>query len=867
MSDAGPSRASRTGERRSDLAACAAPDVPGGVPDGRLALLTVQSAGAANASRPPILKGPPPAGPGAKGEGRPSRGARASKREGERFFEETPAGMRRLVLLLYGLVLPPFLSILAVAAEPTRRGPALGAVLAICGTAGGWILFRRAPRQKDWIVPVGVAPTLCCGVAFVATGPSGLGFMTVLAAPLAWAAVLCDAPVVVAAWLSGVVTCFAVQALARGALSGLENTAVFAVIQGLVAWAVHGKTARHREARLRSVEKQLNDIELLVRRDGVIVDANDRAVDAYGHPRRVLLGMHVSELRPAGEKDEVERQMLAAEEHDGLVFEAEHVRQDGSRFPVEVSARAYRLRGERYLHSVVRDISARRAAGAQRLFVATLVAHMQEAVLVLDDAFRVKLWSPGAERMFGWSSEEAVQSSPFALFVPEEGAAEIARGIVAAATGEERTLVARWRRKDGSEVTVSMSLVAMRDETGAISGVMGVARDVTAQQAAEAALRESEQRLSMALVASDTEIWEWDLARGTVRTGPRWAELLGALPGSAWAARDLEGMVEFVHPDDRAAAMAAVREHLEGRTDALVTEVRVARAEASTRYALVRGRVVARGPDGAPVRLLGTARDVTARRLAEEERQRLLVEARQATQAREQLLAVVAHDLRNPLAAIAVTANGLDRAVDEPNAREDLVERREIIQGAATRMGRLIEDLLDVAAIENGGLRMSLSDQGAADIAREAVRAAGPLALRAGVSLSLEIRDPEARVLCDPSRLAQVLSNLFSNALHATPAGGAVTLRLASEARAVRFSVEDTGRGFEDGQAERLFQPYERGTGAKYKGAGLGLAIARGIVKGHAGCIWAERRSGGGAAFHFTVPLHADPGDAPAAAR
>lgn len=784
----------------------------------------------------------------------------------QRFFEETPAGLRRLVLLLYALVLPPFVVVLAATAVPARRAPAVEAVLALCGAAGAWVFVRRSPGPLSWILPAGVAPTVSCGIAFAATGATGLGFIAVLSAPLAWAAVLFDGPVVVAAWVTGTITCLVVQTERHGVLAGLASAAVFAGIQGLVAWVVHGKTTRHREARLRSLERQLNDVELLLRRDGVIVDANDRAVETYGHPRDALIGMRLPGLGPAQDAPRIELQLRLAVERGGVVFETVHLRRDGSSFPVEVSARPCLLRGERYFHAVVRDVSARRAAEAQRWFVAALFAHMQEAVVVLDDALRVKLWSPGAERILGWTATEATGRSVFGLFVPEAEAGEVTRAIAAAAAGEPCTRLVRRRRKDGHEITLSMSLVALRDGTDAITGVMGVARDVTAQQAAEHALRESEERLAQALSASDTEIWEWDVSDERVRVGPGWPALLSTPTPEAGGDR-IRDVLGSVHPDDREAVRAAAREHLEGRTESLAAEARVRLVDGSTRWASVRGRVVARGPDGAPTRLVGTIRDVTARRLLDEERKRLLIEAQRATRAREQILAIVAHDLRSPLAAISSMASGLESAADGPDARADLLERSEIIQGASARMGHLIEDLLDVAAIQSGSLRLSPADHDPAEIAREAARVAAPLARRARVAIELPLRDPLPPTLrCDRVRLLQVLGNLLSNAIQATPADGTVTIRVAAEPGVLCFSVRDTGRGFEAGQAERLFQPYQRGAGSTYKGTGLGLAICRGIVEGHGGRIHAERLPEGGAAFHFTIPRTPTDG-APRAAR
>jgi PAS domain S-box-containing protein len=646
----------------------------------------------------------------------------------EWLIDDSPAGLRRLVMLLYALVFPPFVGALTALAEGRARTHSILTVLVLCGAAMAQLALARRPRSRDLIVPVGIVPTACCAIAFAAAGADALGFVAVLAAPLAWAAVLCAAPVVVSAWATGVIGCFVVAYRAHGWVAAVSSAALFGLVQGLVAAVVHGRTSRFREARLRSLEKQLNDIELLVRADGVIVDANDRAAAAYGYPVGELVGTNVHAVRMPEDRGRTDLQLRAVEEQGGLVFETQHVRRDGTTFPVEVSSRAYRIGGETYLHSVVRDASARHAAESQRRFLEVLFRHMAEGVVVLDEQFRVKLWSPGAEELFGWKAEEVVGRSPFEFLIPPESEAETARAIAAAAAGDECTRLMRRCRKDGTEIITSVNIVAVQDASGAIAGVMSVARDVTAEQQAARALRESEARLL------------------------------------------------------------------------------------------------------------------------------------RANEAREKILHVVAHDLRNPLAAIAAAAGRLETALEEPDPRADLLERRELVESSVKRMGRLIADLLDEAAIRKGTLRLTLEEHEAAGIVQEAARTFRPLAEQAQVALELALPPTWPALRCDRGRMLQVLGNLLSNALQVTPAGGRVALRLAPAEGGLQLTVQDTGPGLPAGAVERLFEPYQRGGDASYSGVGLGLAIARGIVVAHAGRIWAERPAEGGAAFQVWLP--ANVGDA-----
>lgn len=386
------------------------------------------------------------------------------------FLDDSAGGLRRLMLQLYALTLPPFIITLLVLAEGRARLYGIAAVLVLAAAGALRLALTPEPKQRALILPMGIAPTAACAVAFAATGGQALGFLGAISGPLAIVAVLCDAPVVIAAWATGVAGCFGVALWAYGWTAAVVAALLFGVLQGVVALVVHGKTARHRQARLRSMEKQLNDIELLVRRDGVIVDANDRAAAAYGYAREALVGLHVGAIRLPEDGARLEVQMRVVEEEGGLVFETLHRRRDGSTFPVEVSSRACRIRGEVYLHSVVRDISARHAAEAQRRLLEVLFRHMVEGVVVLDESFRVKLWSPGAEELFGWKAEEVLGRSPFEFLVPEDAEAEFARVIAAAAAGEDLTRVASRRRKDGSEIVTSVSVVAMTDHTGGSAG-------------------------------------------------------------------------------------------------------------------------------------------------------------------------------------------------------------------------------------------------------------------------------------------------------------------------------------------------------------------------------------------------------------
>ena len=248
------------------------------------------------------------------------------------------------------------------------------------------------------------------------------------------------------------------------------------------------------------------------------------------------------------------------------------------------------------------------------------------------------------------------------------------------------------------------------------------------------------------------------------------------------------------------------------------------------------------------------AQALAARAALALENARLYEEAQRAVRLREQVLAVVSHDLKSPLSAIGLTAQLLARKLaGDPGVLRSLAN----IESAASHASALLRDLLDMASIQAGRLAVTAEPTDPGEIAGDALEQLAPVAQERGVTISLEGRGPP--VLADRGRLVQVLGNLLGNAVKASARGSAVTLRLTEVAGGVRFEVIDAGVGIAPEDLPRIFEAYwsaqpAPGAPARERGSGLGLVIAKGILDAHGASLEVESTLGRGATFSFTLP-------------
>jgi PAS domain S-box-containing protein len=379
-------------------------------------------------------------------------------------------------------------------------------------------------------------------------------------------------------------------------------------------------------------------------------------------------------------------------------------------------------------------------------------------------------------------------------------------------------------------------------------------------------LRESRERLALAIEAADLGYWAWDPGDDLMTLSPRVAAIFGVPADKPITRTDIRNLV---HPEEREVARQANERAMRDGVD-YDMEYRVIRPDGVTVWVATRGRLQ-KDTSGKVVRMLGVIQDITRRKEAEQQRLDLLeaeraarTEAEKANRAKDEFLSIVSHELRTPLNAILGWTEVLK--VDEaltPDIREGLA----VIERNAWAQAKIIEDLLDMSRIISGKVRLEVQRVDLPVVIDAALASMQPAADAKGLRLQ-KVVDPSAGpVSGDPARLQQVVWNLLSNAIKFTGKGGRVSLTLARVNSHVEIVVSDNGTGISPEFLPYVFDRFrqeESATQRQHGGLGLGLAIVKHLVELHGGSIEVKSPGAGkGATFQVSLPLtplhsHAD---------
>jgi PAS domain S-box-containing protein len=471
------------------------------------------------------------------------------------------------------------------------------------------------------------------------------------------------------------------------------------------------------------------------------------------------------------------------------------------------------------------------------LVLAAVVSSSDDAIITQSLDGTIKTWNRGAERMFGYSSLEAV-GRPVSILVPPERLEEEDSAIDRIRRGDPvRHFETERVSKSGARVPVSVTISPVLTPTGEISGISRIARDLTERRA----LERNAFHLAAIVDSAEDAIASKDL-NGIVQTWNRAAERMFGYTASEMIGHSIRIIIprDRWHEEDE--VLARIRsgqsiEHFETvrqRKDGSPIEISLSVSPIRT-------------TTGAIIGASKIARDITTQR-------RLMREAEEANRVKDEFLAMLSHELRTPLNAVLGYTRMLREGQLGPDRRERAIET---IERNANLLAQLVGDVLDVSSIVTGKVRLNMTSCDLTTLVQAATDVVRPSADAKGIQLRIDAPQTPVRATCDGERMQQVFWNLLSNAVKFTPSGR-VSIALQNSGGRAKVTVTDTGVGIPAKSLPFVFQRFWQGETAAHRvgGLGLGLALARHFVELHGGTIQAASEGEGkGATFTVTFPL------------
>ena len=646
------------------------------------------------------------------------------------------------------------------------------------------------------------------------------------------------------------------------------------------------------EGKHRSIFEAAHDVIWELDRDGGITMLNPAWERFTGFTVAETLGKSFVDLVVARQRQAALKAVDAIgdgsmEEFSDLIC---FTTRDGGERWFEVRARAdFRANGERYCVGTLHDVQDRRMAEASRRAAEEALRESQERYARAIEGASDAIWERDLRSGSFFVSDrfrdmlrvdESTRPTSleevFVMVHPDDLVSHRRHIETMVASVDTVTWESRFRTGDGGYRWLRVRGRAIRDAAGVPVLTSGTASDVHDARMASEELRAMQVRYQRAMDGSNDGVFEHNMATGEFYFSDRFDEILGYTPGAMPRMR--AEWVKLVHPDDADAHQAGVASMLSG-TGAVMWEVRFLTAQGTYRWLRLRG-IATRDASGKPVTTSGTASDIHAARLADEELKRhrdnlaQLVDERtagleaarrqavDANLAKSEFLANMSHELRTPMHAIISFANFGVEKIDRVDVVK-LLHYFNNIKKSGSRLLALLNDLLDLSKLEAGKMAMNRQRTDVDALIGEATAEVEALARARGVDVRTTIAGAAVASL-DAMRMLQVLRNLLSNAIKFTPEGGYVRIACAALPRTeatpagLQIDVSDNGVGIPEDELESVFDKFVQSSKTKTGagGTGLGLAICREIMAAHGGTIHATNNAQpeSGATFHIWIP-------------
>jgi PAS domain S-box-containing protein len=601
--------------------------------------------------------------------------------------------------------------------------------------------------------------------------------------------------------------------------------------------------------------KFANDIIYLLDEKLHVVEANDRALESYMYTRDEFIGMKLEDFRAPENNSDLQKRIEKINKYGSLTFEAYHRRRDNTVFPIEISTRIVNIEGSKYYQSIGRDITKRKLAD-DRL----RESEMKFRKIFEDSPFPMVMTAKDFViiranlsfcNIIGYAQDE-LTTMTFRNFTHPDNVKADELSLLRLVAGEIPIYKTekKYIRKDGSVIWGSTTINIIRNTRDEIQFFLAMVEDITSQKEVKIQLEKSYSIVKATLESTADGLLVVDNAGKIVQFNNRFKEMWRIPPEILSSGNDQDA-VEFVSDQlyDPESFIENIRNlYSEPElTDSDILRFKDGRFfERYSQPQLINGESVGR---------VWSFRDITQRKIAEQEIIAAKEKAVESDKLKTAFLQNVSHEIRTPMNAIL----GFSSLLNDPDLSQDeRVQYTDILFQSGTQLLSIINDIVDIANIEAGQTTLKMKNVNINTLLRGLNDQFGIKAREPGVALNLTItrEDNESDVITDNTKLIQILSNLLNNAIKFTMEGS-INYGYSLRDGFLEFFVNDTGIGISEEHHEKIFTRFYQVGGAlsrHFGGTGLGLSICKAYAELLGGRIWLESKPGSGSSFKFTIP-------------
>jgi PAS domain S-box-containing protein len=610
------------------------------------------------------------------------------------------------------------------------------------------------------------------------------------------------------------------------------------------------KALRESNRKIGGILESITDLFYHLDREFRFIEINGRAAELFDKRPQELIGRKIWDVVPGAIGSPLHANLIRAMSERVVVHFEESV---GVVPGVWFEVHAHPSQNGLFVY--LRDITGRKEAEITTSWLAAIVESSDDAIVSKDLNGIITSWNGGAARIFGYEAEEVI-GKPVTILIPPDRIDEEPTILGRIRLGERvdhyETI---RRRKDGTLIDISVTVSPIKDAQGEIVGASKIVRDVTQRKRAEEEIRFQAHLLNaveQAVIASDLQ--------GRIIYWNAFAERL-----YGWTAGEAIGSVLLdLTPAEtlREKASEILSQLLRG--ESWSGEFMVRRKDGSLFPAMVTDSPIF-SAQGELIGVVGVSVDISERKAAEEQRLQLLEnerearsQAERANSLKDEFLATLSHELRNPLNVILGYSEVLLRS-EEARKSASLRRAIEILRRNALTQSHLVRDLLDLSRLHTGKLSLNREAVSLSTAVHNAVETVREEAAAKNIEIDVSTNEEVVFVAADPFRLEQMVWNLLSNAVKFTPPGGRVEIRSSSDGDNAVFSVKDNGEGIDPQFLPEVFEMFRQADGTfsrKHGGMGIGLALVRQLAGLHGGAVTAASEGvGKGAEFTIRLPL------------